>query len=189
MKISTLSLRGLLTAAVCSATLMAVAAGKTDKTDPAAKPADLQLQINVPPTWRPFLDDRIADSLAGILTDTFKRRGFTGVIDFIPDAERAPKPNLPLLTLNLLTWRIDHVGNAECTLSAGLSAPGGEKRDLGIVTQTQITWIQERGRYGLRGFEVANALEDAATAAVRDLYKRVDETGLVQGFPPPKPKK
>jgi len=159
-------------------------ASATDK--PAPVKADLQLQITVPPTWRPFLDDRIAESLAGILSDTFKRRGYAGVVEFLPEGERAPNPDLPLLTLNLLTWRIDRVGNAECTVNAGLLVPGTPKHDLGIVTQTQITWIQERGRYGFRGFEVADALEDAATAAMRDLFQRVREVGLVHGFPAPK---
>lgn len=170
---------------VClSSAPIASAAGK-----PAPTKADLQLQITVPPTWRPFLDDRLAESLAGILSDTFKRRGYAGVVEFLPEGERAPNPDAPLLTLNLLTWRIDRVGNAECTVSAGLLVPGAPKRDLGIVTQTQITWIQERGRYGLRGFEVADALEDAATAAMRDLFQRVSDTGLVRGFPPAKAKK
>lgn len=186
MKTRSFLLLGLLCAAALGAALTSFAA---EKASTPAKPADLQLQINVPPTWRPFLDDRIAESLAGILSDTFKRRGFTGVVDFMPDGDRTPNADLPLLTLNLLTWRIDRVGNAECTLAASLSAPGGEKRDLGIVTQTQITWIQERGRYGFRGFEIADALEDAATAAMRDLYKRVEETHLVRGFPPSKAKK
>lgn len=152
------------------------------------KVADLQLQINVPPTWRPFLDEDIAEALASILTDTFKRRGYAGVIDFIEEHRRAPNPDLPLLTLNLMQWRIDRLGNAECTLTADLAVPGKPKRELGVVTQTQITWIQERGRYGFRHFEIADALEDAATEAMRDLFKRVADTGLLPGFPPPKKK-
>ena len=154
-----------------------------------AKVADLQLQINVPPTWRPFLDDDIADALAGIAADTFKRSGFTGVLDYLEQNGRAPNPDIPLLTLNLIQWRIDRVGNAECTLTAELTASRNTKRELGIVTQTQITWIEERGRYGFRRFEVADALEDAAHGAMRDLYRRVADTGLVRGFPPPKAKK
>lgn len=188
MKTVLLALRG---CSIAAALLMGFIVTTRAATPDAkgVKAADLQLQINVPPTWRPFLDDDIADSLAGILSDTFKRRGFKGVLDYLDRDRRSPNPDLPLLTLNLMQWRIDRVGNAECTLTAELTTPGNAKRDLGIVTQTQFTWIQERGRYGFRRFEIADALEDAATEAMRDLFKRVADTGLVRGFPPPKAKK
>jgi len=189
MKTSSFLLRGLAVAAVLSLGLFAAASARAAASEAkGAKVADLQLQINVPPTWRPFLDDDIAQALANILTDTFKRRGYAGVIDYLEADCRAPNPDLPLLTLNLMQWRIDRVGNAECTLTAELAAPGRPKRDLGIVTQTQITWIQERGRYGFRHFEIADALEDTASEAMRDLFKRVADTGLVRGFPAPKAK-
>lgn len=190
MKATLLPLRGLAIAAALIAGVAAAAASARAAAPDAkeVKVADLQLQINVPPTWRPFLDDDIAESLAGVLTDTFKRRGYAGVVDFLEPGRRAPNPDLPLLTLNLIQWRIDRTGNAECTLTAELAVPGNATRNLGIVTQTQITWIQERGRYGFRHFEIADALEDAATEAMRDLFKRVAETGLLSGFPPPKRK-
>lgn len=179
-----LFVRGMAIAAALAGLVTATATVAADApAAQAAKIADLQLQVNVPPTWRPFLDDDIAEALAGIAADTFKRRGYSGVIDFIEEGRRVPNPDLPLLTLNLMQWRIDRIGNAECTLTAELAVPGKPKRELGVVTQTQITWIQERGRYGFRRFEVANALEDAATEAMRDLFKRVAETGLLSGFP------
>ncbi len=177
-----------LAAALAGLRTAASPAGAERPVAQGAKYADLQLQINVPPTWRPFLDDDIAGALAGIVTDTFKRRGYTGVIDFIEPDRRAPNPDLPLLALNLMQWRVDRLGNAECTLTAELAVPGKPQRDLGIVTQTQITWIQERGRYGFRRFEAANALEDAASEAMRDLFQRVADTNLVPGLPPAKKK-
>lgn len=190
MKAPVLPVRGFVLVAALLIGLLAAPSPARAATPDAKgmKIADLQLQINVPPTWRPFLDEDIAEALASILTDTFKRRGYAGVIDFIEENRRAPNPDLPLLTLNLMQWRIDRVGNAECTLTAELAVPGQPKRDLGIVTQTQFTWIQERGHYGLRRFEIADALEDAAADAMRDLFKRVANTGLLPGFPPIKKK-
>lgn len=189
MKALLFSLRGLTLVAVLAGLLAPFASARAAPSSAqGAKIADLQLQINVPPTWRPFLDDDIADALASIATETFKRRGYSGVLDFIEEGRRVPNPDLPLLTLNLMQWRIDRVGNAECTLTAELAMPGKPERNLGVVTQTQITWIQERGRYGLRRFEVANALEDAASEAMRDLFKRIAETSLLPGFPPTKKK-
>jgi hypothetical protein len=150
---------------------------------PAAKVADLQLVIDVPPSWRPLLDDDIADALARVLQDNFRRRGYAGVIDYIDSRERrAPNPDLPLLTVRLHEWRISRTGFAECTLASALRV-GGEETELGLSTGQQMTWIRERGRFGLAAMhETADAFEDAASGAMRDLYRRVADTGKVPGL-------
>lgn len=154
-----------------------------------AKPADLQVAISVPPTWRPFLDDDIAESLSGILQDTFKRRGYQGTIEFLDDQDPKPDATIPLLRLELREWRISRTGNAECTLTGHLLA-GGKEHELGIVNQTDFVWLTEHSRFGLaRHMEVADALEKAANGAMRDLFKRIADTGAVANFPPPKAKK
>jgi hypothetical protein len=186
MKIPASLLRGAALALAWSIALFGAVTGSrgadAHASAPGAMIADLQLAVNVPATWRPFLEDDIADSLASILRDTFKRRGYKGVIDYVQEDRRAPNPDLPLLTLNLMEWRIGRTGNADCTLTATLRT-GGKDHDLGVVTQTQITWVREHGRFGLaRRFELADALEDAATGAMRDLYRRVADSGLLPGF-------
>ena len=45
---------------------------------PAIQTADLQVTIDVPPTWRPFLDDDVAEALAGRLISLFRKRGYSG---------------------------------------------------------------------------------------------------------------
>lgn len=183
-------LRGLTLAAVLLGIFSsATAVRASDRAAPPAPPADLQLVVGVPPTWRPFLEEDIDDSLASILQDTFKRRGYTGKIEFLSDQAPRPDPAIPLLRLELREWRISRIGNAECTLSATLVAAGKE-HDLGLVTQTDFTWFRDHGRFGLEhGIEVADALEKAATGAMRDVFKRIADTGLVAGLPPVKAKK
>jgi len=183
-------LRGLTLVAMLIGLLCTVSdARASDDAAKPAPPADLQLTIGVPPTWRPFLEDDIADSLAGILQDTFKRRGYAGKIEFLSDRDPKPDPAIPLLQLELREWRISRTGNAECTLSGKLIAAGKE-HDLGLVTQTDFTWFRDHGRFGLeRRLEVADALEKAATGAMRDLFKRIGETTVIPGLPPAKAKK
>ncbi|MBA4136351.1 MAG: hypothetical protein C0518_03430 [Opitutus sp.] len=148
----------------------------------ASKRADLQLRVDVPPSWRPFLDDDIADALARVVQERFRRQGYQGVIAYIEEGRGAPNPDLPLLTIRLHEWRITRSSFAECTLSS-LLRTGGQDIDLGLVTNTEMTWIRDRGRFGLaHAHETADAFEDAASGAMRDLYRRIAETGKVPGL-------
>ncbi len=146
-----------------------------------AKPVDLQVQVDVPPSWQPFLMDDIADALGRVLADSFRRRGYAGNIGMVgrPDA---PKPDIPLLTVRLHEWRISRTGNAECTLTATLVA-GGKEHELGLVSYSDLSWIASSGRFGLaRDYAVADAYEDAAGGAMRELFKRAAATAAVPGL-------
>ena len=100
---------------------------------------------------------------------------------FVPRNDE-PKPKLPVLEVRLLEWRISRTGNAECTFSASLKTAGAEK-SLGLVANTAIFWPTQRGHWGMgRSFETANALDNAAERALRELYQRVAETGLIPGL-------
>lgn len=177
MKPQSLLLR--LPAVVAAIALFAPLAPAADK-KPAAKPADLQVIVDVPPTWRPFLEDDIAGALFYRLKDVFGRRGYKGEIAQLTTFDAEAK-DAPVLRLNLTEWRVDRTGNAQCTLTASLRTAAGEK-DLGLATGTALFW--PRGdRWGLnRQMETADALEDAADSALRDLYRAVAKTGLVTGF-------
>lgn len=171
----------------CTALLAAAACASTPARRGAeAKIADLQVQVDVPPSWYPFLDDDIADALVRVLSERFRREGYSGVIDHVVPP-RAPNPDLPLLSLRLVEWRINRTGDAVCTLSASIraaSSPG--EIELGLIAHREITWIRERGRFGLaRSHEVADAFEDSATGAMRELHRRIAETGAVRGLAAP----
>jgi len=150
--------------------------------DKPAKPVDLQVLVNVPPTWRPFLDDDVAEEFFYRLQDTFRLRGYTGELAQVTVLDPGAKDR-PTLTINLSEWRLDRIGNAQCTFSASLTTPAGEK-NLGLKMGTTMLWAHG-GRWGLsRSYDAANALESAAADALNDLYRAVADSGLVtKGFP------
>lgn len=148
---------------------------------PSDAPVEIQVTVDVPPSWQPFLDDDVAEAFASRLQDTFRRQGFTGRIAHVrlPDE---PKAGLPTIALRLTEWRIDRSGHARCTFGASLRTPLGEKA-LGLFTDTAIFWPGVGGRWGInRRFEAANALEDAAERALRDLHDRVAASDLIPGL-------
>ena len=145
---------------------------------PAIQTADLQVTIDVPPTWRPFLDDDVAEALAGRLISLFRKRGYSGRMVQLKAGTTAAN-GVPQITIRLIEWRIGRSGQADCTLSASIRSPAGEK-DLGLISSSAIFWPHASGHWGLnRSYDTDNALEDAAESAMRDLYGRLVKTGLI----------
>jgi len=160
---------------------LVVLAPAADDKKPAAQPADLQVIVDVPPTWRPFLEEDIAEALFYRLKDVFRQRGYKGEMTQLTTFD-AEANHVPTLRLNLTEWRVDRTGNAQCTLTASLKTAAGEK-NLGLASGTALFWPQGN-RWGLhRQMETAEALEDAADSAMRDLYNAVAQTGLMAGIP------
>jgi hypothetical protein len=79
MKATSFSLR--IAAALIAFALPSLDSRAASDQKTAPKPADLQVLIDVPPTWRPFLEDDIADALSSRLMNTFQRRGYAGKIE------------------------------------------------------------------------------------------------------------
>ena len=142
--------------------------------------APLQLTVDVPVHWRPFLSDDLAEAFASRAADILRRAGFAGKVNFL---DRAPaQPGLPLLALQLIAWRVGVTDTAECTFTASLTVDGRE-HDLGIFENTDLVWSRSQGRWGL-----AEAMGDAADGALRDLSRRLAQSGLVAGLEPAKKK-
>lgn len=155
------------------------AAGK----DPAAKPAQtdlpqLQLTVDVPPHWRPFLADDLADAFASRAAEVFRRQGYTGELKFVPIGE--PAKDQPLLAIRLISWRIGRTDNAECTFNAALIV-GGKEESLGLFDHTNLVWSRAMGRWSL-----ADALGDVADEALRGLARKLAGDPRVPGFTPAK---
>ena len=167
-------------AAFAAFAVLVTLAPAADAKKPAPKPADLQVIVDVPPTWRPFLEDDIADALFYRLKEVFGRHGYKGEIAQLTSFDAETK-DVPILRLNLTEWRVDRTGNAQCTLSAALKTTAGEK-NLGLATGTALFWPRGNRWSIHRQVETADALEDAADSAMRDLYGTVAKTGLVAGF-------
>lgn len=168
------------TAALAAFVCLITLAPAADAKKPAPKPADLHVVVDVPPTWRPFLEDDIAEALFYRLKEVFGRRGYQGEIVQLTSYDAETK-DAPILRLNLTEWRIDRTGNAQCTMSATLKSADGEK-NLGLASGTALFWPRGN-RWGIhRQAETADALEDAADSAMRDLYAAVAKSGLVAGL-------
>ncbi len=160
------------------AALFAVAPAAEAKRE--ATPADLQVIVDVPPTWRPFLDDDIAEALFYRLKEVFKRRGYKGEIVQLTSLDKEA-PDAPVLRLNLTEWRVDRVGNAQCTMTATLKTGAGES-SLGLATGTAILWAHGSRWSFSRQLETADALEGAADNALREVYDAAAKSGRIRGL-------
>jgi hypothetical protein len=144
-------------------------------------PPDLQVTVDVPPTWRPFLEEDIAEAFVSRLAEVFRRSGYEGRI---AQVERPDEPvaGIPVLQIRLIEWRIDRTGHALCTFGAALKTDKGET-SFGLVTDSAVFWPMTSGHWGMsRGFDQANALEDAAENALQGFYRKVGRSGLVPGL-------
>lgn len=143
-------------------------------TRPVTDADALKVQVIVPPTWNLLIDDKVSEALVERMRDVFYRAGFTRPLEEVRSFE-IPSKVPYLLTINLTEWRINRVGNIDCTFTANLKTPRGT-RELGQYTNTTMQWLDGRGRFGL-----SRAFVDAAEGALRDLYTDLAKTDLLPG--------
>lgn len=91
----------------------ATSAGAGDEAAQADDTVVLQVRVEVPPFWDPFLDDRVAEAFVDRLRASMKVLGYHGKVFFVgPDAMVDPKT--PQVTISLVEWRINHLGDIAC---------------------------------------------------------------------------
>lgn len=148
------------------------AASKKDQ----ARPSRLQVTVSVPPSINSLRDDDIADAFAYRVATVLHEQGFKGHIQYV-DSYDSPKSEVPVLEINLIEWRVDRTGNVDCTFSANLRGPAGQK-NLGLFSGTSMMlWP----RHDI--FARADGFEQAARGALGDLAKKIAETKLVPEVP------
>lgn len=155
--------------------LSAAAAPADKQPSPPSKPGTLQVQINIPPTWRPMFEDRVTEAFASYISDVFRRQGYKGDVTEVRSHEE-PSPGCCLLTINLTEWRMNHIGNIDCTFTANVQTERAN-RHLGVFSGMSFRWMSGPGRFGL-----SDAFEDAASDAIRELYEALARTELVPGL-------
>lgn len=144
-------------------------------TQPSEVPGTLKVAVNVPPSWNMLLDDRVSEAFTDQVREVFRRAGFDRPVQEVrypEDPEKLPY----LLTINLVDWRINRIGNIDCTFSATLETPRG-KHDLGLYTNTTMLWFGGIGRWGL-----ARSFEEAAEGAIHNLCEAVAKSELLPGL-------
>jgi hypothetical protein len=179
MQILTQNPKNILTVALVATLSVHTPAARAAEKNTSAKSAraelpQLQVTVDVPPNWRPFLSDDLAEAFASHLTEVFHRRGYTGKIHFLDHED--PLAGVPVLAVRLINWRIGHADSAECNFTASLTA-AGQEQDLGIFEHTNLILNQNQGR---RGF--ADALGEVADGALGNLSAKVAQAGLLRGF-------
>ena len=144
---------------------------------PPPGPEVLQLRIDVPVSWEPFMSDDVADAIEGHVRETFRRQGFKGTWERVDMAEKA-STETPLLEVRLLQWRISRTGLVECTMAASLRSADGEEISLGSFTATEFSWGPE-GRW-----ETAEHFRNSAEDAARQIYRRLERGGYLPSMIP-----
>jgi hypothetical protein len=135
-------------------------------------PGTLKVAVNVPPSWSLLLDSRISEAFTDRVREVFHQQGFDRPVEEVTSVEDCSK--MPyLLTINLTEWRINHIGNIDCTFSASLRTPQGT-RHLGLYTNTTMRWLNGLGRFGL-----ADSFDQAAEGAIQDLWRDVEKSDLL----------
>jgi hypothetical protein len=153
--------------------LLLPACATTDRSAEVA--GTLKVHVNVPPSWNLLLDDRISEAFVDRVRDVFYRSGFDRPVEQVRSVEDPGKQPY-LLTINLAEWRINRVGNIDCTFTAELKTPRGTK-NLGVYTNTSMRWLEGVGRWGL-----ARSFGDAAEGAIGDLCEAVAKSELLPGL-------
>lgn len=133
--------------------------------------SQLQLAVEVPPHWRPFLSDDLAEAFASRLTKVFRQNGYGGRISFLSHPTRAT--DSPVLAIHLLNWRATGAEHAECTFTAAVKSRNGT-HELGLFENTSVA------RHDHGGF--ALALGDVADGALLSLSRKLANDGLLPGF-------
>jgi hypothetical protein len=143
------------------------------QSDPSA--GVLQVKVNVPPSADPLREDDVSREFLSRVYDVFQRKGYRGEIKEVTSVDE-PASGSPLLTINLTEWRVDRVGNIDCTFNARLQT-GGKTERLGLFNESALRTMRGPGRSGL-----GDSFNDAAEAAIRDLYDALAKTGQVPGL-------
>lgn len=149
-------------------------AAGTDRA-PAAAP-ELLVRVHVPSLdWRPFFQEQVERYLAVRVRRQFRRDGYKGAVVRLGSTSKS-NPALPRLSITLMEWRLDPVGEINCTVSAALHMRG-QVKNLGIATDSQFTWAPRFDRWAM-----SDAFKQAVDGAIGRLCRRVARTGLLSGF-------
>ena len=139
-------------------------------------PDGLNVQVNLPPTASLIYADRIADTFTDEVRHVFRQVGFNRPIEDIRFVDN-PNASSQLLTINLMDWRFDRIGNIECTFTAELTTPRGTQ-NFGVFSGLSLGISRSPGWWGM-----VDAFDEAAQRALVDLAREVVKSELLPTRP------
>jgi hypothetical protein len=155
----------------CLGALLAALAGCATTQLPPS-PDTVNVLVNLPPSASLIQADRIADVFTDEVRHVFHQAGLKQPVEnvrYVDDPDHAAQ----LLTINLVEWRFDRLGNITCTFTADLKTPRGT-RHLGVYSDTSLGISRNPGWWGL-----ADAFDEAAQGAIIDLVRAVVKSELL----------
>lgn len=140
-------------------------------------PGTLHVHMNLPPTADIWAEDRVKLAFTDLTREVFQRYGFDRSVEESLFASTDELDHVPyLLTIDLHRWRVDRIGNIECTFTASVRTPAGT-RHLGVYSDTELRGFGMSPGIGRWG--IARAFEDAAEGAIENLVHDVARTELL----------
>lgn len=140
------------------------------------RPVRLQIVVEVPPTMNILREEEVEDAFAYRVITALREQGLRGRMRFIEWGDQ-PEPNVPVLAIFLHEWRVDRIGNVDCTFNATLQTPNGT-RNLGLFSGTSLMMWSRRD-----WFARAEGFESAARDALGNLGPRILQSGLMPDWP------
>lgn len=125
-------------------------------------------------------DDYVAEAFAYRVSSALHEQGLRGRIRYV-DFPDDVKPEVPTLEIMLQEWRVDRIGNVDCTFSAQLKTPSGT-RNLGFFSGTSMMLWSRRDWFARR-----DGFEEAARDALGNLGAKMLNTGLLTDMMPRAP--
>jgi len=136
----------------------------------------LQVEVNLPPSWLASLEgDFVSEQFFDQVASKFRRMGFEGKVEYAAKIDQR-MPDDYRLEVQIIEWRLNAVGNVDCSFTARLLTPRGE-RSLGVYSAAALHSIMGRGRLWL-----GDSFEEAANMAIADLYNDLAEAELIPGL-------
>lgn len=136
----------------------------------------LQVDVKLPPSWQASLNrDYVSELFSDRVATEFRRMGYEGKVKYVSELDER-NPDDFRLTIQVIEWRLNAVGNVDCSFTVTLQTPRGE-RSLGVYAATALHSVTGRGRLWL-----GDSFEDAADRAIGNLYRDLADQELIPGL-------
>lgn len=152
--------------------IAAAAEEASSKSESESAEAVLQVQVDVPPAWDPWLADDLSEALFNRVRHIFIRHEFEGTLKEVRRLNE-PEPDEPLLSLQVYRWEVDRTGSVRCVIRGDLYDAERNRTRLGVYTATEFVWGPANQ------WELADTFVEAADDVAEQLWNDLKEKDLL----------